>query len=591
MQKLSERVKYGIACRSCRSDTRARDLLRARKQTMASVGRAARVRLRDESRDAVPYGGAGTLGTYLAALFDQMPLDTTDFEHVADFAAHRAHLARALVDVTAREPSDAVQRALDASPHARAQLLNYVWQLYGIAHRRAALMHGDGVAEAAWHAWALFMHAYLDAARRASRADQVATDALLTRSAAAFSFCAIAAQHSEPICVSADAPAAYSVRTHWQALSSAVTALYTFPYSSDMYDYVRTLVLRHALILAGPAPNGDDVVAGNDADEELQTLYDHPLYCTGSTGRPFLVGGGGRVLLNDLYLADTEVLLGAQMMRLARVRWLLEMATASATPDVAPTPRDFLDAAVAFCETLATHDVLRKFVVDPVREQLIGTLLLHGETRRFVRAHPRQEPVPDNVLGTMRQSAYKNVPVLLATPLAEIVRATAAALAAADTLEPHRWQARARPEHEAATVLILYTATSVWLQYKGASAAFVSARMHLEEMHIARAELSSPFALPPARPCLVRCMRWNFVLADGDAVRYAGTSLFSAYAAWLRALFFADTLPDSGRGTELARSAIHEAWRPLIGLAPSAAAVSLPAAAAGHAGSVAAFFA
>jgi len=539
---------------------------------MAFVPPTKRVRMREVSGDAIMYEGPDHMEPYLRALFAQLPLATDKFTLVSDFAKHRTSLARAIVDVTHDEAPEPVLRALQAIPGARSKLVNYVTQCYFFAHRKAALHSDDAVIAAARHLWALFMHVYRDAARRAPRVAQEETRAILEHPSDTLAFCVFATARGEPVAVSSDAVQSFSVRLHWQAVSSAVTAFYAFPYSNAMYVYLRALTLRHAQLLAGSDIDGDDM-------EERALVYDHPLYCSPQTGRPFLrLGDDQRVVLNDKYLGDTETLLGAQLVRMTRVRWLLELATVTAPAprpvlDHAPLQRSWVESVKTFVEALAKHDKLRRDVVDKVRDRLSTTLLMHGETARFARAHPRQEPNADNTLATMRHNTYRLLPVMQNKAVAEFVHDALTAQLDIEAADPGEWATRSRPQAEPQALLVLLAATDTWLQYCGASQKFVSDRVHLEELHIGKDELDDTFARPPQRPCWIRCMRWSFVVSTTGIMLYAGTGVLGAYAAWLRALF--DERPDNGRGEKLNDRAIHAAWRPLLqtpSLVPLAAA-------------------
>lgn len=536
---------------------------------MAALPRTKRVRLREDHGNAIVFRHPDETEDYLKALFAQLPLETHHFERIADFAKHRVNLAKALVTITDAEPPEAVLRALQAIPNARAKLLNYVMQCYFVAHRRAALLTGDGIVEAARHTWSLLMHVYLDAARRETTEAQAQTQKIFDQPADTLPFCMVAMLRGEPICVSSEPVRLFSVRTHWQALSTAATSLYAFPYSTNMYYYIRALTLRHAQLLCGQVEDAHDSAA-------LADVYDHPLYCAPDVGRPFLRGGPLKgVLLNDRYLGDTETLLGSQLVRLTRVRWLLEAASQKAPEprpqlDLKTTPKPWFDAIRAFVDDIAIHEKLRRFVVDRVREQLVGTLLMHGETARFARAHPRQDPVPDNVLATMRHNAYKTVAELSMKPVAEFVRETLTAMAASEDADPQDWTARVRATHEPSALLVLAVVTDVWMQYRGTSKDFVMERLFWEELRVGKDELAPVFEVPEARPCFLRCMRWNFVVDAKGVFTYAGTGFVAAYAAWLRVLF--TTHPDNGRGAKLGDEAIHDAWKPLLQTAVSSAA-------------------
>jgi hypothetical protein len=546
--------------------------------------RAKRVRLREEHSDAIVYKGPDSLQTYLASLFAQLPIDTYRFELIVDFAKHRASLARALVEITSLEPPETVLRALQAIPGSRSKLLNYIMQCYVVSRRRASLLLGDGIAEAARHMWALFMHAYLDAARRENRVAREGTNALLATPSHTLPFAIFALRHGEAISVSDDPVQTFSVRTHWQAASGVVMALYAFPYSTDMYDYLRVLMLRHAQLLSGETVAWRREEDDTEDDAALAETYDHPLYCAPSIGRPYLrAGSESRVVLNDVYLNDLETLLGSQLTRLTRVRWLIEVATVTTAKekrvplDTAPTSPAWADALRAFTDALSVHNILRRDVVEKVKNGLTGTLLMHGETVRFMRAHPRQAPIADNVLATMRQNTYRIVAALMARPIADFVSEMLASQFAVESEEPTDWRARARPATEPEALLVISAATDVWLQYMGASPTFFEERVHLEEIHVGKDEMRSPFDVPRARPCWIRCMRWNFVLDSKDAVRYAGTNVVAAYAAWLTALFrgcpdtaedatrpeFRDC-SDNGKGVKLTKKYIHAAWQPLL---------------------------
>lgn len=515
------------------------------------------IRLADERADAIEYKDAGHAKSYMRKLDAQFPLDTDMWEKVTDFAVHRTNLTRFCIDIVeGRVIFDA------ESPMTLEYVFNYVWQCYVIAHRRANLLRGDGVEEAVRSMWALFMYLF----KYVRRGPQI----IMNQPSSDFAFCRYSESHSAQICVSSAKVGHYSVHTHWQAVTALVPMLYDFAYSPAMYEYVQALLMRHAEILCGiSGRKNTNAFAGfglgdadaMDIDESAdEDTYDSPLYCSRAVGRPFYVDPDdpSRVL-NDMYLSHAEILFGPQLVRLNRVRWLTKRALDDRVVfDVSLPDAHGTQGLVSFMEKMAGDDVLRRFVVDPMREQVLRTHLMHGERARFVRLHPKQEPEADNILATLRHHDYSETPALLVTPLGEIARGFRDSLKAAHAIGA--WASRPRCTYEREFLLGATVTIGTWMTYQGAPDTFVAQRIHLEEVHVGLDELASPFLLPELRPALVRCMRWHFVFDVTEHIVYAGVNPIAALGAWLRCV-----RDETVSRLELDSSVIHELLRPLMG--------------------------
>jgi hypothetical protein len=513
------------------------------------------IRLATEKEDLVAYEGANHAKRYMRKLVAQMPLDTDKWEKLTDFACHRTHLTRFCIDVVEERVWFNA-----GSPMTLKSVTNYVWQCYVVAHRRSNLLRGDGIEEAVRAMWTLFLLMFQYTRR--------GTSMHLDQSAARFAFCEYAESQSAQICVSATCVGDYSVHTHWQASTAMVPILYDFAYSPAMYDYVQALLCRHAQIVMGidsPASINDAMhsdhrsLVNNDEEDENE-VYDSPLYCSRTVGRLFYVDPNNtRRVLNDMYIAHAEILFGPQMVRINRVRWLSERATLDhvifdmSLPSLVAT-----QGLVSFMERLSSDDVLRRFVVDPMREQVLRTHLMHGERARFVRLHPKQEPEADNILATLRHNDYSETPALLVTPLGEIARGYRDSLKTAHVIGA--WASRPRLTYEREFLLGAVVTIGTWMTYQGAPSDFVTKRIHLEEMHVGLDELASPLVLPELRPALVRCMRWHFVFNINEHIVYAGINPIAAIGAWLRCV--RDEAVDR---LKLDSTVIHEMLHPLMG--------------------------
>jgi hypothetical protein len=517
----------------------------------------------DDARHAVAYDGPRKARAYLRKLKATLPLDTHFCEALSDFAQHRLHLTRFCVDIFQGQIDFAVgHRDADRAegreplPMSLDQVFAYTWDLYVVAHRRANALMGEGVAEASRAAWALFMYFY-----RYMRGNSHEALQALRQEATRFDYVAYCEADGAQVAVSTDRIGDYSLHVHWQAATAVVPTFYELPYSQAMYDYLHVLLLRHAQILAG---------GEGGLSEPTDELFDSPLYCDRAMGRPFFADPAHPArFINDLYLMHTEILLGPQMVRMHRVRWLLSRAEqARLALDTTATTRERASILAAFINRIAMDDVLRRFVVDPMREKMLRTHLMHGEKTRFMRLHPKQEAEPDNVLATLRHNDYSETPELFAKPVGDLAAAFAEAITADVALRPHG--ARPRPAHEREVLLAIYITLNTWMIYRGAPRTFVESRVHLEEMHVGFDELADPFQLPPERPALVRVMRWHFVLDVRDAVVYAGTNLAAALGAWLT-----QVRDEAARRLELKPDIIHELLAPL--LAAAAASTSTPA--------------
>jgi len=193
--------------------------------------------------DAVAYAGPHSSFAYFESLMENEFVDVDLLERVADYAMHVSYLTRFVIEVTT-----GAARLPDPVPESHARLVQYVLRCYLVAHRRAAASGDPRIENMARVAWMLAMHMYGTAQRAVH---EVSTH--MEQRASDFAFCTAVTEHGgAELAVSDEEPVgAYTVHTHWQAFTTLITALYDYPYSPAMHDYVRALIVRHAQILEG----------------------------------------------------------------------------------------------------------------------------------------------------------------------------------------------------------------------------------------------------------------------------------------------------------------------------------------------------
>lgn len=508
--------------------------------------KSSRIRLADDEEDAITYcaseGQAGA-DAYFATIMAHGAVHEGAFESILDFAKHRTHLTRFCIDVTT---------GVVKLPEGKAdmdRLVQYVMRCYILAHRRACEFLDAHVENGVRHMWTLAMHMY--GVVQWANPGVVASMGMC---ASEFSFCrSVLEGGREQICVSDDPIARYSVRIHWQAFTTALPALYDFAYSPAMYEYVRTLIVRHAQLLEGtddPEDYDDPLFCAPavDGENNVHVLFQHPK--------------DPSVYLNDLYSAQADVLMGCQMLRLMRVRHLFKRARRDGCPEsTAPTPKAIADGMVAYVEWLSKHNILRSEIVDPMRDKVLTPSLMHGERIRFMRKNPKLEAEADNIMSALRQADYARTGTLLQTPIFEMAAQYAAECGPG--AEHEDYTMRKAPPYERQLTLALYILMYTWMTYRGAPRTFVSERIYMEEMHVGEEEKGDLFVMPPQRPALVRCMRWQFVFDSQDRVVFAGPSLFMGYLEWLRCV------RDQSLGPlKLNDDVIHEKMRALLDMLP-----------------------
>lgn len=369
----------------------------------------------------------------------------------------------------------------------------------------------------------------------------IAQHSLLAQRALEFAYVQHTRARGELIVVSRRSIDRYSINTFWRSLVLLFASMHRQPYSYDMLDYTKTLLVRYAqLVAARPAA--------------AQAIgYNHPVFCTRGAGERYSMptaaaaaGGSdgsdsGGDFLSSNFLRESEFMVYHMVRRLNYMRHLERTHTALVF-DTYEEEEETLEAQQRrFCSVLralTNHPLLRQHIINRFRSRFFGAYELYSERELFRALYPDMHDNAQSVLSTFRPALYNQLAPYLTEPLDTFItnyeKTVVVAASARSTTTADDDEAEEKPgldHHLWNNAIVLLTVVATELAFSLESIERPSQFIWFETVDLGD-QLPPP---PPVDrgPQLIRYMQRYIVFDKDGSVHMHTPHLAKAYLAWL----------------------------------------------------------